>query len=369
MKLFQAILVIASFTSLHTWADVVTGLYDAETSILSQSQSAQTQAMREGMRQVLVKVSGDPDILQNSEIRAQVRKANDYLLQFNFGMDDGKLTFRSSFDKSKIDSIVTSAGFPIWGARRPSTLFWLAVEPDSNDERFIVSESSDVDAKNNATRAADRRGMTVDFPLLDLNDLDKVHVVDVWGRFMDNLLEASSRYDVESVLAARLYKAVSLLQEESDSDIPELLKVEQGQSSWQLDWNLRLFDDVYEGTYTGSLPGPLIDNLIDQVANQLASRFAVGLGNRDGVNEIVDIKVLGLNNMRELVKATHVLQSVAAISDVSMVSIQDDVATFKLTLLGSEQDFLTALSLERSISRRRDQFNQPVQSLEFVLEN
>ncbi len=255
------------------------------------------------------------------------------------------------------------------GARRPSTIFWLAIEPDGAAERFIVSEFSEVTAKSSATKAASRRGMTIDFPLLDINDLDKVHVVDVWGRFMDNLSEASVRYDVESILAARLYKAASLLQEEADSAVPELLKVEQGESSWQLDWSLRLFDQAYEGTYSGSLPELLINELVDEVANQLASQFAVGLGTQGSLRETINIKVLGLDNMRELVKATDVLNSVAAISDIAMVSIHDDVATFRLTLLGSEQDFLTALSLERSIARRRDQFNQPVQSLEFVLEN
>ena len=369
MKFFQTVLLIISFASLNTRADILTDLYDAETVILSQSQAAQTQAIREGMSQVLVKVSGDPEILLNKDIRDQVRRANDYLLQFNFGMTDGVLTFLSSFDKSKIDTIVQNAGFPIWGARRPSTIFWLAIEPDGAAERFIVSEFSEVTAKSSATKAASRRGMTIDFPLLDINDLDKVHVVDVWGRFMDNLSEASVRYDVESILAARLYKAASLLQEEADSAVPELLKVEQGESSWQLDWSLRLFDQAYEGTYSGSLPELLINELVDEVANQLASQFAVGLGTQGSLRETINIKVLGLDNMRELVKATDVLNSVAAISDIAMVSIHDDVATFRLTLLGSEQDFLTALSLERSIVRRRDQFNQPVQSLEFVLEN
>ncbi len=101
MKFFQTVLLIISFASLNTRADILTDLYDAETVILSQSQAAQTQAIREGMSQVLVKVSGDPEILLNKDIRDQVRRANDYLLQFNFGMTDGVLTFLSSFDKRK----------------------------------------------------------------------------------------------------------------------------------------------------------------------------------------------------------------------------------------------------------------------------
>lgn len=369
MRFFQTILVILFVASSQVNADIVTGLYDAKTIISSQSSSAQNRAIQEGMSQVLVKVSGDLNILQNPDIKTHIRRANDYLLQFNFSAEDGELAFLSSFDKNKIDNIVKSAGFPIWGTRRPSTLFWLAVEENKSTERIIVSEFSDVEARYSAIQAANERGMVIGFPLLDLNDIDNVHVVDVWGRFMDNLSQASARYDVESVLAARLYKATSLLQEDDDSDVPELLKVEQGQSSWQLDWSLKLFDKVHEGSSSGSLPQLLIQDLINEVANRLASEFAIGSNDDDGVSEIVDIKVLGLDNMRDLVTATDVLRSVAAISDVSMVSIREDVVTFRLTLLGSAQDFLMALSLEKSMTKRRDQFNQPVQSLEFVLQN
>ncbi|TDF41609.1 DUF2066 domain-containing protein [Alteromonadaceae bacterium M269] len=367
MKLLFNVFWLTYFVSSAVFADVVTGLYDAVTRIESQSQSAQSRATRQGMEQVLVKVSGDQNILQNSDIRAHVRRANDYLLQFNFGMEDGALTFQSTFEKSKIDRIIKDAGFPIWGSRRPSTLFWLAVESDDDSERFIVSEADSLLIKNTALRASKRRGLVVDFPLLDLDDIEKVHVVDVWGRFMDNLVNASDRYDVESVLVARLYKATSLIDE--DDSVPELLKAEQGEASWQLDWSLQLANQTYNGTYNGSLSEPLIDNLIDEVANQLASRFAIGLSDNRFANERIDIKVVGLENMRQLVKTTEVLRSVAAISDVSMTSITGDIATFELTLLGTEQDFLTALSLEKSIVRRRDQFDQPVDSLEFVLEN
>ena len=193
------------WVALTLQAAMVPNLYDARVPIAQQSPKAQQQASRDAMRQVLVKVRGNRDILDSQIIRNKVDDAQSFIRQYRFDNREGQSYFVATFDNERIDELVRSAGFPVWGSRRPSSLLWLAVENPQNGERSLLSEQSNSDHRKQILDTVQMRGIAVHLPILDLDDLSKIGVYDVWGRFIDSVVDASSRYQVEAVLAARLY--------------------------------------------------------------------------------------------------------------------------------------------------------------------
>ena len=68
----------------NTWAVEVRDLYLMEVPVESQSDSARARAVRKGLEQVIVRVTGSSSAADNSYIRQRLAGANDYLQQFSY---------------------------------------------------------------------------------------------------------------------------------------------------------------------------------------------------------------------------------------------------------------------------------------------
>ena len=108
---------------------------------------------------------------------------------------------------------------PVWGPERPLTLLWIAVDDgvggrallganEIGRARALPTPADDGAAHDGPRReiaaAADERGLPIAWPLLDLEDLNAVSFIDVWGRFEDRILAASVRYRADAVLIGRV---------------------------------------------------------------------------------------------------------------------------------------------------------------------
>src|SRR5437016_2913889 len=60
----------------------VSSLYQAELPVSSQSQESRAEAVKEGFSQVLVKLTGDPQILKNPQIQDSLQKADYFVQEF-----------------------------------------------------------------------------------------------------------------------------------------------------------------------------------------------------------------------------------------------------------------------------------------------
>ncbi|GAB3016859.1 DUF2066 domain-containing protein [Bowmanella dokdonensis] len=342
-------------------AALVTNLYDARVPIAQQSSRAQQQAAKDAFGQVLVKIRGNRDILDSELVRSKMEQAQDFIRQYRFDSQSGQYYFIASFDPSKVDELVRSAGYPVWGSRRPSTLLWLASQEGGKDQRSILSEQSTESMRTTVMDTARLRGIPLNLPLMDLDDLSQVGVYDIWGRFIDRLATAGNRYQVEAVLSARLYPI------ERQTDLPGSLEQEvaaAANTQWQLDWNFALGQEREQGSLSGEDKQALLAELINQHADRLAARFAVG-----AEGEGASVAVLQFSNVQDLatyVNISKVLLSLSVVSHVGLDSIEGHSGSFRVRLLGSEQDLLNAISLERHFQRQLDAFGQPVGELQFI---
>lgn len=207
---------LTAFVSLSVSATVQIDTHVGQVQVENQSQSTQQQASREALEQVLVKMSGTTTVSENAGVSAAIRSPGQYLRSYRFDDKKGQLYYIAEFDQQALLSLLRREGLPVWGNRRPETIVWLAVEKD-NGQRAIVEETQSSAVSNAIRETAQSRGIRVSMPLMDLTDNQAIAVYDIWGRFPQALTNASSRYGVDYIIGARLYKNTSA----AIPDLPE----------------------------------------------------------------------------------------------------------------------------------------------------
>jgi len=330
-------------------------LYDSKVAVANQSNAAQQKAFRESLMQVLIKVSGNNDLNKDANVRKALQDAPDLIRSFRYEITDGIIYMLSSFDEQRVNQLIVDLGFPIWGKRRSDTLVWFVVLTDDK-QRVLLSAGKNDSAKVVLEQAAYRRGIPLAFPLMDIQDAEKINVFDVWGRFDDTIKAASTRYPHDNLVAARLFNRNEFLTE-NESVTAEM--------SWQLDWQILNSELVEESSLFGSSAEDVIFSFIDLIANRLASRYAVDVVVGEELSENLVIKILNMASIESYVTVRRFLESLALVNSARLQKQSGTVGEFSLDISGRPQDLLNLLQLDQKIKKKTDAFGQTTDDMEF----
>lgn len=193
-------------TSLVPAAAEVAALYTAEVAI---DRETRADAYRQALFVVLRRVAGGELVRDPNRVAALFPDPAAYVLRFRPGPDNRLFV---SFDGEALEAVLKAAGQTVWGADRPATLVWLAVDWGDGDRGILGADDplpgfEDERAADGYRRLrervftlAERRGLPVLLPLLDAQELARVTFADLRGGFDEIVLESSRRYDVSSIL-------------------------------------------------------------------------------------------------------------------------------------------------------------------------
>lgn len=181
-------------------------LLAARVPIVDQSVGARDEALKVAITQVLVQLTGRADIAHATSIGELIGSPQPYLQQYHYEHGgDGRLELIARFDEQSLRRALARHGIPIWQADRPPVLVWFAF--DSSDEQELINEDTGQQPREALRMAAAKLGIPVIFPLLDLQDRQRVRYSDVVGGFSEPVLAASQRYSTELVLMLRVAEA------------------------------------------------------------------------------------------------------------------------------------------------------------------
>jgi hypothetical protein len=249
------------------------------------------EAERLAMMQLLTRMTGRRDAAQAPELAHLIADVRSYVNSWGY-LDRERV--RVGFNSTAVASELTSANWPVWGAERPETLLWIAV--DFGDGQRALMGASPVaaewtpefaefmlDLRTQLDAVASERGLPVTYPLLDLQDLDSITFAEVWGGFDGLISAASERYNADGVLVGRI--AVS---------------------SFGLDVRWTFLD---EGR--GAVLGTDIRGGLDWLADQYAAEFGVVGGARSARVTVLDVTSLAAyGRVMSYLESLSVLQSV-----------------------------------------------------------
>ncbi len=193
-------------------------------------------------------------------------------------------------------------------------MVWLAVDWGQGSREIIAaddpdrseSESRSIDRnkhlRERMLQIAEQRGLPIVFPLLDTTDLQRVAFSDIWGGFDEGILDASRRYDANSILIGRIRPSASR------------------RENWTY---------YFSGTQR-SWNGPP-ERVVAEVADLLAAEFAVG-GNAPV--ETVTLSVSGIDSVQAYGSVQSLLAGVSLIESFVVEAVAGDRVNYRVDVRG-----------------------------------
>jgi len=336
MKLRILALTCVFFAASATAVEVTT-LFTAEVPYDRSARDARARAYEEALANVLLRVSG-PELVGDTDLyEALFPEPERFVIRFRQGSDE---TLFVTFDGDALTTLLRESGQTVWGRDRPLTLVWLAVDWGQGEREVVGASDEDTNpdpddalsANRNAMlrdrilNFAKRRGLPVVFPLLDSEDLALVSFSDIWGGFDEELLAASARYDVDSVLIGRV-RAGSL---------------ERNRWHYYFGPEQRVWNGEPEFA-------------VMQVADMLAGEFAI---RGDAPVRTVDLNISGIFSIEAYGGVQDVLEGVSVIDSFRIAEVAGDTMRLEVDAVGGAERLARALRLAGLLEEER--FDPPV---------
>ncbi|MGB1327945.1 MAG: DUF2066 domain-containing protein [Porticoccaceae bacterium] len=248
--------------SLAASASQATDLYRVLVPVDDQTTESREIGIKIAFSEMLVKLSGNSQILQSPQLKPFLSDPKAYLDSVGFNQLSNTEADKNiatgldvKFDRPSVDKLLKQAQLPIIPAIRPTFLVWLMVD-DIVDGRRVLDESSAekigaedhffdlLEAFNDSMQT---RAIPYFLPSYDLEDQLSLSAKDAWAMNIEALNNASKRYEADGWFALRIFKA-------SDGQI-------RGAWAYQEAGN-RQMDDFY-GDSMVDLIGDSVDQVLD----------------------------------------------------------------------------------------------------------
>lgn len=155
----------------------VADLYQAKVLVTGQRPETRLPALERGLADVLVKLSGDPDILGDPAAAGPMRKAEAYVDSFRYrdlmegipvhdeqGTRDRPYELTIDFAPRKIDGVLRQLGRESWTGARPRLAVLLAVEFDEVTYLLAADGGRGRDQRESLATAAWKYGLPIVLP-------------------------------------------------------------------------------------------------------------------------------------------------------------------------------------------------------------
>jgi len=304
-------------------AVTVEDLYTVEVPVADQTTALRLEAFTEAFKQVVVKISGSDDALLSPAFALPIQRSSRYVKQFSYitreSLSDQELSaellyLRIDFDKQLVESLLRDNNFAIWGRERPGTL--MVISYDVDETINLVSDDATPDMVDMLATAANRQGLPVLFPLVDLEDISLVRIGDVVSRHFDKIEIMAARYSPDALLVGQI--------------------IGRADTGWQADWEARFDDQIFRWEFKASSEEMIVEQLVKHLARILALEFA--LENHQISDRALSLSVSAVPDINQLILVKQYLSTLNVVETVRVGLIQGQVVTFRVTLRNDVED-------------------------------
>ena len=313
-------------------AVMVEDIYVAEVLVTGEGNAQLRAGARAGLLQVLTRVSGRTDVDSSSLVRSSLRNPAAFYYQYSYESTDRQLLvgdeqrsariLRLHFEPSAVARLLRDAGLPVWGSNRPGVMVWMAVS--NGPDRQILAETDAHPVLEGIKDQAKQRGIPLIFPIMDIEDSARVSVAEVWGEFFDRIKGASTRYNPDVLMTARVQQ-------------------EPG-GRWSGKWSYSI-DGSWQSVDSLALSSDqLVRDMVDQLANELAARYALG-SSRASIRLVVE----NVETLADYAALSAYLERLTPVLNSSVVQLQEDVAEFELQTEGQLDQLVEIIELDERL--------------------
>lgn len=173
---------------------------DYRTTLIAHTQleTERQQLFKEGLTNVLEKLTFQSNLATNPE----VKQAADHIMSFvdQYAYEGNQLSVQ--YSPALVKDLVQRLGYAPPN-QRSKIMLWCVV--DETEGKRLMGEDTDPDMLATLKKEASQTGLTLVLPILDLEDVSRISIHDVWALNMAKVKEASKRYGTETILIGRLH--------------------------------------------------------------------------------------------------------------------------------------------------------------------
>lgn len=345
MKKLWIIFILAFLPVKAGLAIKVSNLYQVELPVISQSQEFKEEAMRIGLLQVLVKLTGDPLIDKNPLIKTSLQKADYYVQEFGYSpVNTNSSTYhiQISYDSHSINRLLKKAGIAYWGEIRPLILVWLAVTNKQHITEIIGNEATQTIVMN-VKQQGKRYGLPLIFPVMDVGEVSQVPIAAVTSMEVPVLKAVSKRYSPDALLIGHI--------EEFDDGLHS-------------EWQLTLKKDMWNWTVPGKTTDEVVAFVMDQVSQTLAKHYVVAIAHTP--KTWIQMTVSHIGKHRELEKLMQHLKQLSPVLQIDLLEVSGDVVNLSVLIRGPLDAFQKHVALSQHLVERPQDSNDNKIAYEWV---
>lgn len=302
---------------LAIWAgtSMATDLYTGEVAVSDQSDAARKEATVEALKQVLVKVSGDPAAKDRPEVAGALADPERLVQAYYYRQDVDrsgaapvlKLYYAASFEPRAITRLLSSSGLSQWARERPALMVWVAA--DAGGTLGLLGEGQ----LGPLLRHAGERGIELR-PATTSEEERSVTLSLVERQSVDGLRTQAARSGVPGVLAGRVYSTAD--------GYTGRFAYSDGERSEPFD-------------VRGADLSSVLRAAADETANRLAARYAFAAADSEPV--IVATIIRGIRNASDYARVQSYLASLSVIKSINMAGAAADTLTLNLNVAGGSE--------------------------------
>lgn len=315
-------------------------LYEGYVVVQSRDNENERQrAFTTAFRQILIKATGNSEILTTPVIRRALANADDYVDTWSYRTltplntpepsSANSIEISITFFEPEVLSLLDSANIPLWPGNRPYTLVWLVAQDELGARQLLGSNSSDFqDVIEIIENEAGRRGLPLLLPILDFEDLRAVSADDVWEMDAEKLLQVSERYQSESVLLVRVFKTLS-------GDI-------FGKSNYLFRGQVHEIE-VFEESLDA-----FVEESIALATEEISTYYAVLLSGTDSSIE-VNLAVEGIESAADYAALLDYVSRLTDVNDFQISSVENQKIMLRLSTGGQIRQLVETIALNRTL--------------------
>ncbi len=298
-------------------------LFSVDVEVSAQTEDERRRAAQEGLLTLLTRLTGLVSIPRNDTIRAALGAPQRYYNQYVFDSKrvDGVQTtvVRLTYAEPAMTALIKQAQLPVWGARRPRIVAWIAVEVDG--QRGVLDAASDDALAIAFMDRARLRGLPVILPEMDEQDTFEVSADDVWRRSYSSLQSASARYGTDIVLVGR---------------------VRRNASGLSADWRYWMDGSAVSVPRRQGGESQIVQGGIDRLVSDLTSRFAV-LPRSLRQHRL---QIYGVDDTASYAAMMSHLRGMEFIDDIAVERVEAERLQIAITSRAEPGQLLTLLTLQ-----------------------
>lgn len=305
-------------------------LYEAQVPVNDQSDQQREIALAQAFSDVVLKITGKELSVEAPKLLAQLDR---YVAQHGYVSKNNQQHLKVLFDQAQMDVWLQQHQLQKWSGHRPSVLIWLAIE--SEGQRRLFHPELDQGLPVALQEISDKRGMSLFFPLMDIQDQSSVILGDLWGGFHDPVKQASVRYSADILVVAKL-KQLS-------------------ESNWDADWQWLGKDQeswISQGQTKEAALSKGVNNLLGkinryyQATPRPARQQPAVAGNTTPLaSNSIKIAISGVNSLHAYNQVKGFMQGLSSADQAKIKSSRGDVLIYEISLSHSIDQLKQELSL------------------------